>query len=124
MSMSNNTRTKKDFAVGQKVYMCEQLNNRVRVQEVTITKIGNKWLTVDDVYHTEFGFNGKQKPTGYGYGSWIYFSVEEMEQAAEVEKLQRKLRQALHQYSAVSNLNLEQLRGIAAIINLDVDSED
>ena len=113
--------------VGQKVFL-KPINNQARyikddilnnIEEYEIKKVGRKYFEVwqEQREYNTLKFEIEDKSQGINYSrNWIlYFSVQEIIDEIEADKLTSKIRDLIGQYGKI-NLSLNQLKRITDII--------
>ena len=128
---------KKDFKIGQNVYLkIVEGSNRARrindkcnidnwIEEKTVTKIGNKYITVANPNNTEWGeekfdvtnnFNHFYTCGGQDYE--LFLSKEDILRDLESEKLYNKIKDKFSSWKNKSKYTLEQLQSMIEILNI------
>jgi len=116
----------KDFTVGQTAYFSSARNwtrEGPPLQEVTVTKIGRKYVTVKSGWwERQFAPTGSTRDdrclvekVDYGAPGLLYKTREAYEEQRELESLRNWLRKAAD-WNTVNKYTLEQLREIKAIL--------
>ena len=105
---------KNNLKVGQIVYVKE---NRIPgLQESTITKVGNKYFYLDKYVNYKFSIEKLWDVLGYSPSKFVYLDKQEYYDEIEINKLHSKIRDC---FSSNKKLNLNKLRAIDGIINMD-----
>ena len=94
-------------------------DKRYDIQEKDIEKVGKKYITVRDAYHTQFDIETGEEHDKNGYSpEHVAFATRE---DAEEEILRRKERDAIigmhNVYSFLDCLTLEELQRLHAIVD-------
>ena len=105
--------TNKDFKIGQEVFKITPYS-RSRLTRCGITKVGRKYIEVDD--RIKFHIDTLQEKTDYGVPSRLYLSEKDYRDKLEKDKLRREIAKKLGEQRA-SKLDLQTLRNIDKLIN-------
>lgn len=107
--------------IGQKVYLRPQ-NNAARrsteIKEATITKVGRKYFEVEPKWYGRFEIETMYQDGGdYTPNYQAYFSLEEIEEEKELNKLHREVGKFFTGYGK-PDISPSQIRAIADILGI------
>lgn len=103
---------KSDFEIGQKVWHTAIPSRKVSLFEGEVTKVGNKYVTVNNRYR--FFIETLLEDTNYGAKGRLYLDKQDYEDAVELGNNLLILRKS---FDFNCGLTLEQTRQILKIIN-------
>jgi len=99
-------------------YIKDDIMNHI--EEWKITKIGRKYFYVnnkeDSFWELKFDKEDNRQTSNYGCKWSLYFSIQEILDEEESDKINRELRKVFNSYGRL-NLNLNKLKRIQEIIN-------
>lgn len=114
--------SKHNIKKGQKAWVILSGRNN-DVNEVEVTKVGTKWITVNLGYGREIRFESDtlMQEIGYGARGMMYLSLQDIEDEKEFTKLSTRTQQQFGSYSTShrKKLTLDQMRRIVSIIDED-----
>lgn len=102
--------------VGQKLYQSKVLGEEPI--ELTVTKVGRVYFEVSGDYRGRYTISDLKRESEYTYGqTQLYLTAQEVMDKDERSSLYSKIREKVGIYGN-NNLTLEQLRGVAKILEL------
>ena len=111
------TYKKSDFTVGQKLYYVGRNNTRTR-QEVTISSVGKKWLTVDN--HLRLGIETLIADGGdYAPPGTAYLSQQDYLNLLALQGAWLHLKSLLLSHRVPEDVTIEKINQAKAILGLD-----
>lgn len=109
---------KEDLFVGQPIYL-SCLNSspkRIEANGFCITKIGNKYLTLEN--RLVLNIDTMEEKTEFSSGYKGYVSKQEFEDEMQQQRLYNKIRNYCFYAHSNTDLTITQLQGIAKIIGI------
>lgn len=110
---------KHKLTVGQTVWLQKNDRHNISFTEQKVSKVGKKYFELENTQRTRYSLETLLQDTDYGYKGQIYLTKEEREEETEIKNTYDKIRRTYFQdYGHNIQLNLDQLRQIAKILNL------